>query len=122
MANLVTLSRLLLLLLVVWLFYLPPSPWEFANFFLITTIPWMIKPVYGLVSDFIPLFGRRRKSYFVLTTVLSAAGGAWLAILSEHKFWGLAIFFTAMGLGLAFLEPKSGRIGPKPSVRNSYST
>ena len=80
------------------------SPSAVANFFLITTIPWMIKPVYGLLSDFVPLFGRRRKSYFVLSTILSAAGGAWLAIFSEHKFWGLAIFFTAMGFGLAFSD------------------
>jgi CDP-diacylglycerol--glycerol-3-phosphate 3-phosphatidyltransferase len=38
MANLVTLSRLLLLLLVVWLFYVPPGPWSIANFFLIIFI------------------------------------------------------------------------------------
>ena len=38
MANLVTLSRLLLLLLVVRLFYLPPTPWVFASFFLIIFI------------------------------------------------------------------------------------
>jgi CDP-diacylglycerol--glycerol-3-phosphate 3-phosphatidyltransferase len=38
MANLVTLSRLVLLLLVVWLFYLPPTAWAFANFFLIVFI------------------------------------------------------------------------------------
>jgi CDP-diacylglycerol--glycerol-3-phosphate 3-phosphatidyltransferase len=38
MANLVTLSRLLLLLLVVWIFYLPPTPWLFANFVLIILI------------------------------------------------------------------------------------
>jgi CDP-diacylglycerol--glycerol-3-phosphate 3-phosphatidyltransferase len=38
MANLVTLSRLLLLLGVVWLFYQPLSPWSFANFFLIIFI------------------------------------------------------------------------------------
>jgi len=38
MANLLTLSRLVLLLLVVWLFYLPPTPWGFANFFLIIFI------------------------------------------------------------------------------------
>ena len=80
------------------------TPSDVANFFLITTIPWMVKPIYGLVSDFVPLFGRRRKSYFVLSTVLSAAGGAWLAIASEHKYWGLAIFFTAMGFGLAFSD------------------
>lgn len=38
MANLVTLSRLLMLLLVVWLFRLPPTPWQFANFVLIILI------------------------------------------------------------------------------------
>ena len=38
MANLVTLSRLLLLLIVVWLFYLPPTPWQFANVPLIILI------------------------------------------------------------------------------------
>jgi CDP-diacylglycerol--glycerol-3-phosphate 3-phosphatidyltransferase len=42
MANLVTLSRLLLLLLVVWLFYQPLTRWSFASFFLI---------VYIFVSD-----------------------------------------------------------------------
>jgi CDP-diacylglycerol--glycerol-3-phosphate 3-phosphatidyltransferase len=38
MANLVTLSRLLLLLVVVALSYVPPTPWQFANFFLIIQI------------------------------------------------------------------------------------
>jgi len=38
MANLVTLTRLLLLLVVVWLFYQPLSPWSFSNFFLIVFI------------------------------------------------------------------------------------
>jgi CDP-diacylglycerol---glycerol-3-phosphate 3-phosphatidyltransferase len=38
MANLVTLSRLVLLLVVVWLFYQPLSAWSFASFFLIVFI------------------------------------------------------------------------------------
>lgn len=29
-------------------------------------LPWVIKPVYGLVSDCVPLFGYRRKSYLFL--------------------------------------------------------
>jgi CDP-diacylglycerol--glycerol-3-phosphate 3-phosphatidyltransferase len=37
-ANLITLSRLLVLLLVVWLFYQPPTAWSFASFFLIAFI------------------------------------------------------------------------------------
>jgi CDP-diacylglycerol--glycerol-3-phosphate 3-phosphatidyltransferase len=38
MANLVTLTRLLLLLAAVWLFYVPPTAWALANFFLIVFI------------------------------------------------------------------------------------
>jgi CDP-diacylglycerol---glycerol-3-phosphate 3-phosphatidyltransferase len=38
MANLITLSRLILLLLVVWLAYQPISAWHFASFFLIVLI------------------------------------------------------------------------------------
>lgn len=38
MANAVSLSRLGLLLPVVWLMYQPPNPWQFANFFLVILI------------------------------------------------------------------------------------
>jgi CDP-diacylglycerol--glycerol-3-phosphate 3-phosphatidyltransferase len=38
MANLVTLSRLLLLLLIAWIFYQPVTAWSFAAFFLIVFI------------------------------------------------------------------------------------
>lgn len=38
MANLVTLSRLLLLLVVVWLAYQPPSLWQLTNFWLVILI------------------------------------------------------------------------------------
>ena len=38
MANLVTLSRLLLLFIVVWVMYQQPTPWQFASFFLIILI------------------------------------------------------------------------------------
>src|SRR6266478_2163668 len=53
---------------------------QVADFFLITIIPWFIKPVYGLLSDFVPLFGRRRQSYFLLTSALAAAAGLTLAV------------------------------------------
>ena len=56
------------------------SAGQVADFFLITIIPWFIKPVYGLLSDFVPLFGRRRQSYFLLTSALAAAAGLTLAV------------------------------------------
>ncbi len=80
------------------------SAGQVATFFSITTIPWLIKPIYGLISDFVPLFGYRRKSYFVLTAALAAASGGVLAMLGEHAYWPLALLFTVMGLGLAFTD------------------
>ena len=75
-----------------------------ATFFSITIIPWLVKPVYGLISDFIPLFGQRRKSYFILTSGIAAAMGLVLTVMESYSYWGVAIFFTLMGLGLAFTD------------------
>ena len=75
-----------------------------ADFLLLSTIPWVIKPVYGLLSDFVPLFGRRRKSYFLLTSGLASAAGFALALAAEHSYWRLAWLYTAMGFGLAFTD------------------
>jgi MFS family permease len=75
-----------------------------ATFFSITTIPWLLKPLYGLISDFLPLFGRRRKSYFLLTSGIAAAMGLVLAAVGTYTYWLVAIFFTLMGLGLAFSD------------------
>jgi MFS family permease len=80
------------------------SPSQVANFFLVSTMPWFINPDYGLISYFVPLFGRRRKSYFLLTCILSALSGIWLAVMPEHPFWWMAALFTTMGFGLAFTD------------------
>ena len=93
---------------------------QVADFFLITIIPWLIKPAYGLLSDFVPLFGRRRKSYFLLTCALAAAAGLILAggdaiaygEIRTVDLFGVTRFtlvpgvglFTAMALGLAFTD------------------
>lgn len=75
-----------------------------ATFFSITVIPWVIKPLYGLIADFLPLFGQRRKSYFILTSGMAAAMGLALTIMGSYTYWGVAVFFTSMGLGLAFTD------------------
>jgi predicted MFS family arabinose efflux permease len=80
------------------------SAGQVAAFFSITTVPWLLKPVYGLVSDFVPLFGRRRKSYFLVTSALAAAAGFLLSLLPEHPYATMATLVTAMGFGLAFTD------------------
>jgi MFS family permease len=97
---------------------------QVADFFLISTIPWLIKPLYGLLSDFVPLFGRRRQSYFILTSGLAGfaslvlASGASIAegpietvtfalpVVGTMRFTLIAGvgLFTLMAFGLAFTD------------------
>jgi len=77
---------------------------QVATFFSLSRIPWLIKPVYGLLSDSVPLFGRRRKSYFVLAALLSSGAGATLALTPEPSYGQLATLFILMALGLAFSD------------------
>ena len=37
------------------------TPVQVAAMMTVTWLPWVIKPLYGIVSDFLPLFGYRRK-------------------------------------------------------------
>jgi MFS family permease len=75
-----------------------------ANFFAVTTVPWLIKPVYGMISDFLPLFGRRRISYLVLASGVATVAGATVGFTSTREYWPLLVLFTAMGVGLAFTD------------------
>jgi MFS family permease len=80
------------------------SATQVASFFAVTTLPWLIKPAYGLLSDCAPLFGRRRKSYLVVTAALATTAGLVLSLLPAYTPWRMALLFTAMGLGLAFTD------------------
>jgi MFS family permease len=77
---------------------------QVAQFGWITLVPWIIKPAYGLLSDSVPLFGRRRKSYFLLTCALATAAGLALAGMGDPTYWGLALLIAMMGLGIAFTD------------------
>jgi folate/biopterin transporter len=54
------------------------SPVQMSAIVGISTIPWMIKPLYGLMSDSLPLFGYHRKPYIFLSGILGCA--AWLSL------------------------------------------
>jgi Na+/melibiose symporter-like transporter len=51
--------------------------WDYSTattawFFSALSLPWAIKPVYGLLTDFVPLAGSRRRSYLLLTTATAS--------------------------------------------------
>jgi len=55
------------------------STGETGKFFGIIGIAWSIKPLFGLLSDFFPIAGRRRRPYLVLSTLLAAGSFLLLA-------------------------------------------
>ena len=54
------------------------SPADMAALGGITTLPWVIKPLYGFLSDGVPIFGYRRRSYLVLAGAIGCM--SWLAL------------------------------------------
>ncbi len=35
--------------------------------------PWVVKPLYGFLSDTVPIFGYRRRSYLIICGLLGAS-------------------------------------------------
>jgi Na+/melibiose symporter-like transporter len=46
---------------------------EIGAFAALLALPWWLKPLYGILSDFVPLRGYRRRSYLLLSSGLAAA-------------------------------------------------
>ncbi|MEI7751374.1 MAG: MFS transporter [Candidatus Omnitrophota bacterium] len=61
------------------------TPEKMAYFQAITLIAWVIKPLWGLISDLFPIFGSRRKAYLILTSLLAAAAWLVLAFLPDQS-------------------------------------
>lgn len=79
------------------------SPTQSASFFAFLNIPWMIKPVYGIISDFFPIFHSRRKNYFIIMGILAATSYAlasWLNISNQT----LSFFLFTAAIGIAFSD------------------
>jgi hypothetical protein len=73
------------------------EPAQVSDYLAILSLPWMIKPLYGLVSDFIPLFGYRRKTWLLLVNLAAAAGWLWLSGLTDAGTIIAALALTAFG-------------------------
>jgi hypothetical protein len=54
------------------------QPAQMSLIFSFLMIPWMIKPLLGLLTDLVPIFGTRRKVYIMLCGVASML--SWLAM------------------------------------------
>ena len=71
--------------------------------FTVSSFPWLVKPLWGFVSDAVPLFGYRRKSYLALCGVLGTVGGVALATVVDDVP-SAAVAFTLGSLSTAFAD------------------
>jgi MFS family permease len=76
------------------------TPLQVTAYVAIFNVPWVIKPLYGAFSDFVPLFGYRRKPYLIGASVIAV--GAFLAAARltapGELVWALQITAYAMAI------------------------
>lgn len=77
---------------------------QLAYFVGLVMIPWAIKPLYGLLSDFVPIFGYRRRSWFVIAAGLVMTAALYLANFCNFAYGQLLFCLTVTALGIAFCD------------------
>jgi folate/biopterin transporter len=79
------------------------SPAQVSALVGIAMLPWMIKPLFGFISDGLPLFGYRRRPYLILSGFLGCAG--WLAMATVvHTAWAATLAIALASLGVALSD------------------
>ena len=100
------------------------TPVQVTAYLTVLNFPWIIKPVYGIVSDFVPLFGYRRKAYLVLANGAAAAAYLWVAGLTAPGEIVLGLLLTAYAMAAsstlsgAVLVENGQRLGASDSFVN----
>src|SRR5580700_8912311 len=77
------------------------TPVQITGFVTLFNLPWIIKPLYGLISDFVPLFGYRRKSYLLLVNVAAIIGFIWVTQLTAPGDLFIPLMITAYAMAIS---------------------
>jgi Na+/melibiose symporter-like transporter len=103
------------------------SPHEMAAFFAAAAVAWYFKPLAGLLSDSVPLFGSRRRHYLIVSG--TAAAVLWLVVALVPRTYpmvlatvillnaALVMGSTVAGGLLVEAGQRYGRTGRLTSVR-----
>jgi folate/biopterin transporter len=78
------------------------SPAQVAALMGIAALPWVIKPVFGFLSDGLPILGYRRRPYLVLSGLLGTV--AWLGLATVvHTAWAAtgAILLSSLSVAIS---------------------
>jgi folate/biopterin transporter len=73
------------------------GPAEVASLTALASLPWLIKPVYGFLTDSLPLYGYRRRSWLFLAGLLGA--GSWLSLATIARTVPTVALASVLGAG-----------------------
>lgn len=79
------------------------SPAQVSAFMGIAALPWMIKPLFGFISDGLPIFGYRRRPYLVLSGLLGMVAWLLLATVVQNA-WSATAAIALSSLSVAFSD------------------
>jgi len=79
------------------------SPAQVAAMMGVAALPWVVKPLFGFLSDSLPLFGYRRRSYLILSGLLGALSWVVLATV-VHDVWSATAAIALGSLSIAISD------------------
>jgi folate/biopterin transporter len=79
------------------------SPAEVSALVGVAALPWMVKPLFGFISDGLPILGYRRRPYLILSGFLGVS--AWAAMATVvHSAWAATMAIALSSLSVAFSD------------------
>jgi folate/biopterin transporter len=79
------------------------SPAQVSALMGVAALPWMVKPLFGFISDGLPVFGYRRRPYLIFSGFLGA--GSWVALATVvHTAWAATLAIALGSLSVALSD------------------
>ncbi|KAG7556422.1 Biopterin transporter family [Arabidopsis suecica] len=70
----------------------------------ITKIPWIIKPLWGILTDVLPIFGFHRRPYFILAGVLGVVSLLFISLHSNLHLYLALLWMTISSAAMAIAD------------------
>ena len=79
------------------------SPAQVSALVGVAALPWMIKPLFGFISDGLPILGYRRRPYLILSGLLGVLSWVSLATIVQSA-WVATLAIALGSLSVAFSD------------------
>ncbi|XP_023637203.1 probable folate-biopterin transporter 2 isoform X2 [Capsella rubella] len=80
------------------------QPSQYQSLFTVTKIPWIIKPLWGILTDVVPIYGSHRGPYFIIAGVLGVVSFLFLSVQSNLNLYLALFWMTISSTGTAIAD------------------